>query len=143
MEEGPFDPKAHKVDDSTGKVQIDGKPTFGVEFYPPKTQIKSIQLKIAGKEIDVPKSLYDDCFNFGLDHREETDFGNVYGLVVRALPDGAMLMSSFGSDGNSSYLVHWWIGGTQPAARSVVTQTGELFKFADYWHTQIPDRPAP
>jgi hypothetical protein len=141
MVEGPFDPKAHKVDQQDGKILIDGKTEYGAVFYPPNTEIKSIQLKVGGKAIDVPKDLYSDLFNFGLDHRETTDFGNVYGFVARALPDGTLLLSAFGSDAEGSYLVHWWLGGLQPPTRQVVTSTRDLFRFADDFNTFEPERP--
>ena len=95
-----------------------------------------------GKGIDVPRELYSDLYNLSLADRETADFGTVYGIVVRGLPDGTMLLSSYGSDAEAAYLVHWWIGGSKPPERQVLTTRRDLFEYADYFPTMVPERPS-
>jgi hypothetical protein len=142
IEEGPFDESAHRFSENEGRGLVDGREWFGALEYPPQTEIKAFTVSAGGKEIDVPRELHSDLYNLSLADRETADFGTVYGIVVRGLPDGTMLLSSYGSDADAAYLVHWWIGGPKPPERQVLTRPRDLFEYADYFHTMVPERPS-
>jgi hypothetical protein len=138
--EKDFVESEHKVEVRDGETFIDGRLALGTDGSMPTSQLTELTVLAGGKSIEVPRSLFEDCYNIWLGQGKGSDAGNLMGMAVRILDDGTLLISTPGSDAAGSYLVHWWIGGPHAPSRDVVTSEEELTDFLKNWRTKVPER---
>jgi hypothetical protein len=83
-------------------VKIDHKQPYGIDGELPKTEIKSISLKIGAAKVAIPKSAYFDLFEPSLNPREQVGLGD---LSVYCSKDGNRLYIMMqNSDGAGFYI---------------------------------------
>jgi len=94
-----FDTSKHKIgyDDRSGSL-VDGRAAHGAESVP-RTQIKSIEFYVDGREIRVPSWLYADCYNPNLERR--------YVKIKWSRDVQSVLVTMLGADGAGAYYVVW------------------------------------
>ena len=94
-----FEPAKHKVKARNYQTIVDGRFAHGTDGNVPNIEIRSIKLSLDGTEVAIPRKLYFDCFEPGLDGKY---------LTVRMGRDfQSVIISMSGSDGAGSYKVVW------------------------------------
>ncbi|MET3886719.1 hypothetical protein ABIE54_005608 [Chitinophagaceae bacterium OAS944] len=83
---------------------IDGKMPWGTDGALPRTEYKSIQLKIGNNILTFPKSGYNDLFEIGSFHRT---------LAYLDKTTGKIYIEAGNSDGAGSYVVAWIINNAK------------------------------
>ena len=81
--------------------KIDGKPFWGTDGNIPKKEYKSIEVKIRGKQVSIPKSAYSDLYESYL----YTEFNSVY----YDKDNDILYIVADNGDGAGAYMVCWQI----------------------------------
>ena len=81
--------------------KIDGKPFWGTDGNIPKRQYKSIEVKIRGKQVSIPKSAYSDLYESYL----YTEFNSVH----YDKENDILYIVALNGDGAGAYMVCWQI----------------------------------
>ena len=81
--------------------KIDGKPFWGTDGNIPKKEYKSIEVKIRGKQVSIPKSAYGDLYESYL----YTEFNSVY----YDKDNDILYIVANNGDGAGAYTVCWQI----------------------------------
>ena len=81
--------------------KIDGKPFWGTDGSMPKKEYKSIEVKIRGKQVSIPKSAYSDLYESYL----YTEFNSVY----YDKDNDILYIVALNGDGAGAYTVCWQI----------------------------------
>ena len=81
--------------------KIDGKPFFGTDGNMPKEAYKSIEIKIRGKQVPIPKSAYNDLYESYL----YTEFNSVH----YDKDNDILYIVANNGDGAGAYMVCWQI----------------------------------
>ena len=105
-----FDPSKHKVgyDQNIGNL-VDGRLSYGAEAVP-RTQIKSIIFYFDGQRMEIPRSLFADCYNPNLESEYvKLHFGRDLQTVF---------VTMLGADGAGAYIVVWHLRRNGRHARS-------------------------
>ena len=107
-----FDGSHHRIGVRRGSTTVDGRSVFGaIDGYAPQVEIASMKLYLNGREIHVPKRVYDDCYQPNLKAPYITiRFGARSEIVVVAM---------HGADGAAGYEVTWHFTNTGRASRSI------------------------
>lgn len=91
-----FDQKAHTIEGKEYSLIIDGKKPIGTPVTP-VWEISNFTIKWDGKLIELPKELYQDCYE-----------PNLGGVTILPSYDGkSILLQMSGSDGAFAYDVYW------------------------------------
>jgi hypothetical protein len=99
----PFNAKEHQIKKvfkrETSQTSIDGKLALGTDATLPRREITSFRLTYDGHDIQIPRSLYADCYDPNLDKKS---------FWVKFADDGESVMAFMaGSDGAGGYQVFW------------------------------------
>ena len=81
--------------------KIDGKPFWGTDGNMPKREYKSIEVKIRGKQVPIPKSAYNDLYESSL----YIEFNSVH----YDKDNDILYIVANNGDGAGSYMVCWQI----------------------------------
>ena len=81
--------------------KIDGKPFWGTDGNMPKREYKSIEVKIRGKQVSIPKSTYNDLYESYL----YTEFNSVH----YDKDNDILYIVALNGDGAGAYMVCWQI----------------------------------
>ena len=81
--------------------KIDGKTFFGTDGNMPKEAYKSIEVKIHGKQVSIPKSAYDDLY--------EPTFYTEHNSIYYDKELDSYYIVATNSDGAGTYMVCWQI----------------------------------
>ena len=81
--------------------KIDGKPFWGTDGNMPKREYKSIEVKIRGKQVSIPKSAYNDLYESSL----YIEFNSVH----YDKDNDILYIVANNGDGAGSYMVCWQI----------------------------------
>ncbi|WP_454953953.1 hypothetical protein [Capnocytophaga gingivalis] len=81
--------------------KIDGKPFWGTDGNMPKKEYKSIEVKIRGKQVSIPKSAYSDLYESYL----YTEFNSVH----YDKDNDILYIVANNGDGAGAYMVCWQI----------------------------------
>ena len=81
--------------------KIDGKPFWGTDGNMPKREYKSIEVKIRGKQVSIPKSAYNDLYESYL----YTEFNSVH----YDKDNDILYIVALNGDGAGAYMVCWQI----------------------------------
>ena len=81
--------------------KIDGKPFWGTDGNMPKREYKSIEVKIRGKQVSIPKSAYGDLYESYL----YTEFNSVH----YDKDNDILYIVALNGDGAGAYMVCWQI----------------------------------
>lgn len=81
--------------------KIDGKTFFGTDGNMPKEAYKSIEVKIRGKQVSIPKSAYDDLY--------EPTFYTEHNSIYYDKELDSYYIVATNSDGAGTYMVCWQI----------------------------------
>jgi hypothetical protein len=107
-----FDRSHHLVGVRRGRTTIDGRSVFGAtDGYPPQVAIASMKLYLNGREIHVPKRVYDDCY--------QPNLVAPYITVRLAANAKVITVSMHGADGAAGYEVTWRFTNAGRASRSI------------------------
>ena len=104
-----FDSAKNKVgyDDKIGNT-VNGRRAYGAESIP-KAEIASLKVFFDGREVQVPRHLYSDCY--------DPNFGNEYIKLSFSRDFSKLFVSMSGSDGAGGYEVVWVIRRNGRASR--------------------------
>jgi hypothetical protein len=94
-----FDPAKHRIsyDARIGNL-VDGRVAYGAEAVP-RTQIKSIALYFDGRQVNVPRRLYVDCYNPNLERG--------YVKLRFSRDSRTIFVTMNAADGAGAYIVVW------------------------------------
>ncbi|MBZ5536838.1 MAG: hypothetical protein LAO31_12865 [Acidobacteriia bacterium] len=99
----PFERSKHRITfrkrlDSR-VLEVDGREALGVDEDIPKVEIRSIKFQFDGRVVEVPRSLYADCF--------EPNFKKEYFAIKAGDDRKSLFVFMDASDGAGGYLVVW------------------------------------
>ena len=107
----PFRLSQHRVSQDEYQTTVDGRFAWGTDGNIPIIEISSIKLLFDGREIEVPKKLYVDCYEPSLDSGYlKMRFGPKFKSVI---------VSMTGSDGAGWYQVIWRLESNGHHTRSI------------------------
>jgi hypothetical protein len=105
-----FDRSHHRMGVRRGHTTIDGRSIFGAtDAYAPQVEIASMKLYLNGREIHVPKRLYNDCYQPNL----------VAPYLTVRVDAKIVTVSMHGADGAAGYEVTWRFTNVGRASRSI------------------------
>lgn len=108
IEKKKFDKKAHKIEGKEYSLLIDGKEPIGTPVIP-TWEISNFIIKWNEKSIEVPKELYQDCYE-----------PNIRGVTLLPSQDGkSILLHMNGSDGSYTYDAYWVIESSRIYSRYI------------------------
>ena len=108
FETAQFNARNHKIGHGGDCITIDDRRPLGTDCGLPKVEIASLRFVLDGREIQVPKRLYSDCYMppSWRKYKAEGVIGNY--LQIRFSDDAENVFVFFaGGDGAGSYQVIW------------------------------------